>query len=272
MKKILLFGFVMYGAVCVFGQATQQAANSQRPKLPIEYFAEYNLYKDEMGKSHQNDKSSHYCYEEALQVCPKGWHLPSQSEWAGIFSYDRKLGKKEAEPVTINGVTKNYFSEYMKSSDNPQIRYGIRFKRDPDMELDNRLLSAYRYEFFGVAPLNSALKVTVRYLGETFKGTISNIANEEYWAQNNKGDIVRIFPLAGYHINMSMSIGDVGGMGMYWTSSTSIETCCGYCPRMVWIWEKIEPKITVRCDDGSFSATDKERQSVYSVRCIKDND
>jgi len=275
MKKILLILFAFLYAMCVIGQnktpATQQTAKSKRPKLAIEYFAEYNLQDDEFGNSHNNDQSSYYTHEEALQVCPKGWHLPKQDEWAGLFSYNRRLSKGEAEPITINGNTKKYFSEYKDNSENRNIQYGIRFKRDPDMEFDNSLLSAFRYEYIGEAPMTSGMKVTVRYLGETFTGkTIDDIANELYWSNNNKDDISRIFPYLGYKYS-SGKPSFCGETGLYWTASSFAETSCGYCPRMVRMSGNTGD-VTFGCNGANLGEAVSEAKNGYSVRCIRDKE
>jgi hypothetical protein len=253
------------------GKTSQRA--STRPKLAIEYFAEYTLFEDEFSNSHRNDKSSYYSLEEAMQVCPKGWHLPSQEEWAGIFPYSHILEKGEAVPISINGVIKNYFSEYRGGSDNPAILYAIRFKRDPEMELDNKLLSAYRYEFVGDKedPLSAGLKVTVRYLGPSFKGNMDDIANETYWKTNNKEDIVRIFPYAGSCSRVGYKPGGIGSGTQYWTSSTPNESVYWRYPRCVFLSGN-SGNITVMGYDSNRidSSSSREWQVGRCVRCILD--
>jgi len=65
-------------------------------------------------------------------------------------------------PIILNAQTVN-------------VTYAIRFKRDPDMELDNKLLSAYRYETINKDDkLKIRQTVTVLYLGPAFHGTIDN--------------------------------------------------------------------------------------------------
>jgi uncharacterized protein (TIGR02145 family) len=192
-------------------QKTQQSQKPKRPKLPIAYFAKYNLWEDEFAEAHRKDQCSYYSLNEAWQVCPDGYHLPTQEEWAGVFPYgeDWMDDKEGVESVTINGVTKSYYAEYKGN-------YAIRFKRDPDMQFDNKMLTAFRYETVG-ADVTSRLKVTCRYLGETFKGTIDDIANESFWASNNKDDVVREFPIAGYMMPGLKEVFEMGGH--YWSAS-----------------------------------------------------
>ena len=255
MNKLVLMNLALLCAISVFGQTqkkrattpikkpatttsqkpgVQQAAKPQRPKLAIEYFAEYNLFNDEIGNSNDNDKSSYYNFDEAQQVSPEGWHLPTQEEWAGIFPYSnwRLHGIEEGiEPITINGVTKNYFAEY-KTVGN--VTYAIRFKRDPEMELDNKLLSAYRYETINKDDkLKIRQTVTVLYLGPAFHGTIDNIANESYWQTYKNDAIVREFPFAGALCQVCSGPASYGFDGKYWSSSTPATVDFYGCPRTV---------------------------------------
>lgn len=236
-------------------QQTQQSQKPQSPKMPIEYFAKYNLWEDEFAKAHRTDQCSYYSLDEALQVCPDGYHLPTQEEWAGIFPYckDNLDDKEGVESVTINGITKDYFAEY---KDN----YAIRFKRDPDMQFDNKMLTAFRYDVIGTDS-TIRLKVTCRYLGEAFKGTIDDIANESFWASNNKNDVVREFPMAG----MLFSWGEKYDVnkGYYWTASAPPTNYYYRRPRFVQnscieVWAKDR---TTGYDDS---------QNRHCVRCIED--
>lgn len=73
MKKILTITFLFTCCIMVNSQQTK----TTRPKLPLEDFAEFNLYEDEFAKSHNNKESSLYNFDEAKQMCPSGWHLPT---------------------------------------------------------------------------------------------------------------------------------------------------------------------------------------------------
>jgi len=260
-KNTFLINFVLLCAVCVFGQSTKQAsqqtAKPNRPKLAIEYFAEYNIFDNKTGNSHKSDQSSPYNFNDAKYVCPNGWHLPTQEEWAGIFSYNANLQKGEEEPVSINGIKKRYYSEYKTNSDFPNIQYGIRFKRDPKMGFDNRFLSAYRYEYIEDAAGNKQMSVTVRYLGEAFKGgSMDDISNEDYWNKNKSDDIVRIFPFEKQ-------------VGWYWTSTSDPELLVAECPRQVFISGN-NGSVTAICDKSD-TYTRVALMNCF-VRCIRDRE
>lgn len=61
---------------------------------------------------------------------------------------------------------------------------------------DKKLLTAYRYQV-SEGKEGGLLTVTVRPLGESFYGTIAEIAKESFWAQNKPDDVERQFPFAG---------------------------------------------------------------------------
>jgi uncharacterized protein (TIGR02145 family) len=212
------------------GKPKVDATKAGRPKLAIEYFAEYNLYEDEFGDSHKYENTSLYTFDEACQVCPEGWHLPTQEEWAGLFPYAQELDMVN-EKISVNGVTKSYFSKY---ADKNGIRYAIRFMRDQAMAIDNKLLQAYRYETVGSTENGDLrLKITVRYLGRSFKGSIDDIANEGWWNTNREQDAVREFPYLPTTFDASQKSNT--DKGNYWTSSTpsNAEIIAPYKPRFV---------------------------------------
>lgn len=125
---------------------------------------------------------------------------------------------------TGNGVGAVPFlnlSDYGNSADG-KIGYALKFKatapdpsRDWALPTDGSLLVAYRYEYVGtfgqvgnpadfegtaVDP-TCHLKVTARYLGKGWKGSIYDISKEEFWAQDKSQDVVRQFPFAGVYWN-----------------------------------------------------------------------
>jgi uncharacterized protein (TIGR02145 family) len=247
------------------GKPKVDATKAGRPKLAIEYFAEYNLYEDEFGDSHKYENTSLYTFDEACQVCPEGWHLPTQEEWAGLFPYAPELDMVN-EKISVNGVTKSYFSKY---ADKNGIRYAIRFMRDPDMATDNKLLQAYRYETVGSTENgNLRLKITVRYLGRSFKGSIDDIANEGWWNANREQDAVREFPYLPTTIDASQKSN--ADKGNYWTSSLIRDNFAAFAP--------LRPRIAVAYPQGYIWRTDREIKIVQpqtsvlrymSVRCME---
>jgi hypothetical protein len=290
MKRKLFFTIALLCAVCsVFGQTPQKkpatkpaassaktdqakAAKPQHPKLAIEYFAEYNLFEDEFATNHS--ENSYYTFDEAKQVCPDGWHNPSMEEWAAIFPYDNRVrfdsGSQEVEPISVNGIKKDYFAKYVEKEG---VRYAIRFMRDPNMEMDNKMLCAYHYQLVGNAEKSDIrLKVTVRYLGPAFKGTLDDVANETYWATNNKEDVVREFPLAGYIPSKgTIAVGGKGMFGRYWTShrliAANFQSYYGRCIQIS------GPNGIITTNWGTWEGGyDEANRSRYTVRCIKDKE
>ena len=114
------------------------------------------------------------------------------------------------------------------------ICYAIRFKKDNVQTMDNKLMAAYKYELLGVKSLSNdggnlrpgptfRLKITVRYLGEDFSGTIVDVANEEFWQSNNGDDVVRVFSAGGAAVfNGNNATFIPGAGGFYMSSSTYI--------------------------------------------------
>ena len=267
MKKHILLYFFLISNLALFAQ-NKPTQKEKRPKLAIEYFAEYNIYEEEIGSTHKTSGISLYNFEEAKLACPKGWHLPTQEEWAGLFPYNDILRKGSAEPITVNGVTKNYYSKYIRKNN---ITYAIRFMRDPDMETDKKMLSAYRYETKGsIEQEDIRLKITVRYLGPAFNGTINDIADETYWNTNNQQDIIREFPSIKGEFVLSGKLNS-SEYGNYWSSSTPIEEYYTYRPRYVLILSSEQiGKITSMSSGHRYG--DDDKRWYMQVRCIKDKE
>lgn len=192
------------------------SAQASRPKLPIEYIAEFNVNTDGDGfaTSHDNDQSGYFTWSEAKDLFDgsvpalQGYHLPTKNEWLAVGStalfiqYGSAAAKKDhwvPEEITVKGVTKSYYSQYKNPLDS-HISYGMRFQGGGAEA--NELKCAYRYEPVGTfvedGNLTSHLKVTVRYVEPTANVHIDDIANEDYCNANNNDDVVRIFPIVGY--------------------------------------------------------------------------
>ncbi|MFW6066911.1 MAG: fibrobacter succinogenes major paralogous domain-containing protein [Myxococcota bacterium] len=63
------------------------------------WMSENLKYENGYGWVYDNDEETYfetygylYNYEQALEVCPEGWHLPSQAEWEALYEY---LGGEE---------------------------------------------------------------------------------------------------------------------------------------------------------------------------------
>lgn len=202
--------------------------STTRPKLAIEYVAEYNVNTngDGFATSHDNDKSGYFTWNEAKNLFDgsvpelQGYHYPTIEELTGIISHAGYITYSPSRPtnytgiqekITVNGNTKTYFADYNNAT--PNISYGIKF-----MNADNELRCAYRYEPIGLYEsannLTGHFKVTVRYLGPNFTGSINDISNENYWDTNNQEDIVRIFPAVGF-IDQSGALQSRGSSGRY---------------------------------------------------------
>lgn len=203
----------------------EEPTPTDRPKLAIEYVAQFNL--DETGKAfvttNANDAGKLFTYQEAetaigtgLTIGNKTYHLPSIAEWAGIlpkfesrveFANTSVVSYNDVvEEIEIAGTTASYKADYRCPGNN--IGYALRFK---DEKNDHR--SAWRYEYADnlASSGEKILKITVRYLGvnPTIQ-TIDQIADENYWKQPDANEIVRYFPAAGYMRN-----GEVRSRGTY---------------------------------------------------------
>lgn len=215
----------------------------KKMKLALACVAEYNLSSDgkTFTKSHKNDASGYFSWDNAVLISAAfgDWHLPTIYEWNGIFSDHIDYGSlgdaiDDVEVITINGINKTYSAKYKSSAGKT---YALRFLKTtndiasiefPAAE-DNQMLCAFRYEPLGTFDYdssNSHLKVTCRYLGKTFRGTLEDVSNENYWKTNNENDITRVFPACGTMYAGVCS--DFGVIGTYW-SATEIKYDSDVC-------------------------------------------
>ena len=123
---------------------------------------------------------------------------------------------------------------------------------------DKKLLTAYRYQV-SEGKDGGLLTVTVRHLGESFDGTIEEIAQESFWAQNKQDDVERQFPFAGAVDDGELVY--VGTDGFYWTSTPDGDTSAYY----VWIGKGAAGIF----DDGKL--VDNYLQMGHSVRPFADH-
>ncbi len=220
------------------GRAYQVNVDVYRPKLPIEYVAEYNMKNDtEFATSHSNDASAYWNLADAVSkfsnitINGKEYHLPGLRELYAIgtpahviafnssltyyltpYSNERYNITEEAE---VAGVTSVYTSDYYNTGD--KVSYGIRFQSAGD-----QLKVAYRYRIIGdwiLGNLNNYLEITVRYLGSGFSGTLTTINNEDFWNDSSAEYITRIIPATGRMVGTSVRArgtrGYVSGKDLY---------------------------------------------------------
>ncbi len=202
-----------------------------RPRMPLEYVAEYNLADDDtFADSHANNASAYYSWDETTTkflsktIDYKPYRLPQISDYRGIFpiagigwNTNYSTPEQRSEWLTIGDIAyNNVASSYTSRGDG--IIYGLKFINTPD------LMVAYRYQIMGqfaVGSLDSHLKISARYLGPDFSGDVSTIAQESFWESNNTEDIIRHFPLCGFYRDSQLSY--QGVLGYYWSASTSYQ-------------------------------------------------
>ncbi len=237
---------------------------------PLDYISEENLIlKGDPAKTF-------FTYSEALTAAPQGTHLGSRYEWAGIIPLVTDLEDPTVIFVVANehlaveeaiqiGDTKATYSSDYKNMGNG-ISYALRLapakaaaeEGFPPAQ-DKKLLAAYRYQV-SEGKDGGFLTVTVRLLGESFDGTIEEIAQESFWAQNKQNDVERQFPFAG-QLNGDI-LDDEGIGGWYWTSTPDGDKSAYY----VWIGGGAAGIF----DDGKLVVEDY-RQMGHSVRPFKDH-
>ncbi len=236
---------------------------------PLNYISEENL------TLAGDPAKSFFTYSEALTAVPQGTHLGSRYEWAGIIPLVTNLEEPTLifqqasehlaveEAIQIGDIKATYSSDYKNMGNG--ISYALRLapakaaaeEGFPPAQ-DKKLLTAYRYQI-SEGKEGGFLVVTIRHLGECFDGTIEEIAQESFWAQNKQAAAERRFPFAG-----AVDDGDlvyVGTDGFYWTSTPDGDTSAYY----VWIGEGAAGIF----DDGKL--VDNYRQMGHSVRPFADH-
>ena len=236
---------------------------------PLNYISEGNL------TLAGDPAKSFFTYSEALTAVPQGTHLGSRYEWAGIIPpitsleeptlifqvANKHLAVEEA--IQIGDTKATYSSDYKNMGNG--ISYALRLapakaaaeEGFPPAQ-DKKLLAAYRYQV-SEGKDGGLLTVTVRPLGESFDGTIEEVAKESFWAQDKQNDVERQFPFAG-QVDEGNQV-YVGTDGFYWTSTPDGDTSAYY----VWIGEGAAGIF----DDGKL--VDNYRQMGLSVRPFADH-
>ena len=236
---------------------------------PLDYVSEKNL------TLAGDPAKSFFTYSEALTAVPQGTHVGSRYEWAGIIPLVTNLEEPTLifqqasehlaveEAIQIGDIKATYSSDYKNMGNG--ISYALRLapakaaaeEGFPPAQ-DKKLLTAYRYQV-SEGKDGGLLTVTVRHLGESFDGTIEEIAQESFWTQNKQDDVERQFPFAGAVDDGELVY--VGTDGFYWTSTPDGDTSAYY----VWIGEGAAGIF----DDGKL--VKDYRQMGHSVRPFKDH-
>lgn len=237
---------------------------------PLNYISEENL------TLAGDPAKSFFTYSEALTAVPQGTHLGSRYEWAGIIPLVTNLEEPTLifqqasehlaveEAIQIGDIKATYSSDYKNMGNG--ISYALRLapakaaaeEGFPPAQ-DKKLLTAYRYQV-SKGKEGGLLTVTIRHLGESFDGTIEEIAQESFWAAQDKPDAAeRQFPFAGAVDDGNLVY--VGTDGFYWTSTPDGDTSAYY----VWIGMGAAGIF----DDGKL--VDNYRQMGLSVRPFADH-
>lgn len=204
-----------------------------RPKLPIEYFAEYDLAPnpDEDPKkyafvtTHANDAPGMFQWGFGIEnmriitINGKAYRVPTANEMHaivsqfGIYYMEVEEGEGYGDgPITVLGETLDYETDF-KCTEQHTV-YAIRFKGHGD-----KWLSAYRYQYKEnpESAGEKMLEVRVRYLGPESTTTIDDVAVPEYWETDGEDDVIRIFPATGWLSSDDLERYNVGTQGSFFT-------------------------------------------------------
>lgn len=202
-----------------------------RPRMVTELFAPYNVAPDgqHLATTHAPGASGFFTFAEAQAIRVVGYRVPTRLELRALFPYHATYSYGQGghlsytERVTLSGVTKLYDETFF--SPGRHVGYALRFGKSrqgaADGAQDNSQLTAFRYEYSRNEsdPRGGySMKITTRYLGEQFRGDISMIASEGFWASFRWDDHTLILPAAGVRELHGYPV-QLGEEGEYWTSS-----------------------------------------------------
>lgn len=190
-------------------------STSARPKLAIEYVAEYNLNQaaDGFVADHRTDNaqvglfplSQTQTMTSAINISGTNYYVPTFAELRSIFPYamDPFNGyyfqnglithRNYIEPdVKIGDVTRNYISDFYKADGQATSpMYALRFK-------NTKNCTAYRYTSIDVAGGGGkALLVECIYVGVNDAVTIDDVRTDAFWTSPSSPIVSRTFPLYG---------------------------------------------------------------------------
>ena len=111
---------------------------AQRPIIPLEYVAEYNLGTNKatgsFTTSQRPDSSGFYTLKEVQKVCPQGYHVPTVNELSSIIpkidsgggmTFDNREYRNQKEEVEFGGIKGRFTSDFIAKGN---VIYGIRFQ------------------------------------------------------------------------------------------------------------------------------------------------
>lgn len=212
----------------------------QRPELPTEYFAPYNVAPDgiSLATSQEPSASGLFTWEDAQQLGRisyqgREYRLPTIDELHALLPYNETIDylvpgravRTSVERVTIGGETRNY--QEISYSPGHGLAYAIRLAKaaGENGARDNRYRTAFRYEYQPAsedAQGYGYLRITARYLGENFSGDINTVAQPAFWAKFAWDDHSITLPATGVR-SEGMPTEMQGFAGAYWSSSTGAD-------------------------------------------------
>lgn len=219
------------------GLAYPMGIDIDRPFMPLEYVADYNVAEDRasFATTHHvsgNAPDNHEEYvtmQQAvdlfsnIKIGGRGYHLPKFSEARGVVPMEvlkdatQNIAPRrhtfEDQSLEIEGLTYGGYRDEVNLSD-LSTQYALRFVKDSSKDM----VMAYRYVFDINTSDNSYnhVMITSRYVGP--KGvTLDEISNPDYWNSNNEEDKSIRLPLVGYLIGSDGALAySRGSIGDYW--------------------------------------------------------
>lgn len=208
-----------------------------RPKLPIEYCAQFNMMsKTEMAPNNHVSNIAYFywgtntstmspeltTFKNGITINDVKYHLPSKKEWVGLVGnttygdYPNNIGygngsysdrvEEVAWGVTNNSgtysydVDRSFYNDYDYTTTPSKIGYGLRFReRVNSTTVNGRYTCAYRYEYVDNDDDvgNAATYLKVKYIGANQIITIETIKTEEWW-NSITPDFELTFPATGH--------------------------------------------------------------------------
>ncbi len=219
------------------GYAYHTGLDVGAPKLALEYVTEYNLNSNkEFANSHLSNDIGYFNFEEVtaiydsynsngIQTVGNDYTVPSLVRWRSIFPYSntisftQEMTKNIDESVQYGTELDHTYNATYYSNGNGTV-YALRFasasnSTNTNSIKHNNLLTAYRYERLGTftpGDETSRIKVTARFLGSTFTGSITDIANDSFWSDGSAQYVTREFYATGIGKSTVEEIGRIGGI------------------------------------------------------------
>lgn len=184
----------------------------------------------------------HYNYSDAKRLFgfsspenTSSYYVPEPAEWATVFSssavpfsttnpvrWKEKVQFEQGEATQARDV----FSSY-KSVGN--VLYALRFCKLNNVETDNKMRTAFRYEYIKIKDLADGplhgLKITTRYVGNDPSYSNDEIPTaDEFWNNTRKTTTV-VFPALGIKTPVAEDIPTNAGLRFYaWTAKRAPES------------------------------------------------